>query len=633
VSNPTDTGTDPSPPAPDGPDDTVVPAAGFEVISDAAWDETAVRKVLHQFAYGGHASDSQISTWADMLPEVAITEMLTFSFTNEKLSPAEDASALHAGSLEELQEFWGGDDPENPVRWDKRDLYGTLTEPGGYISVWNIQRAWIQAVITRGINPFLHKIAFYLTNYQMAITINGSKPGLLRAYYDQTMADLVAGRTFTDVISRAAKSAAVARRYDHRLNVFDGATGQFSGNDDFAREYFQLFFRLQGESEVPEYHEGVTIENNALLLTGMEIDRSPNLYGSSLESDWWITPINFTDHTDGQGRLIKNGTYHHADCLEILRSQICGATAADKIDALSPLVANHPEVMDNLPVYVIQTLADDRLTADKVQNIRSAWKSANDDLLSFLRSYAISTDFHSQGRVKFGTAFQRNLTLYNSIILDNHELFGGRGGSSSVESDMRHQGAQVFIPPHDVFGGQTGPEAALNLNIFKDAYTVSSELFGIRASLLSSAYYADESQTAELVWNKNWAGTVPANENGHYVVEEVAEWLWQRMVADGGKNFDAIARAQVEALLAYGLDFGYLVTDLDPGLSDDPDTTYSSSDLLNDPRLLAVRAAIAVKTMDLDSADAGLRAEANRRMNLATSFISALPYTFAMEGR
>ncbi|WP_114417807.1 hypothetical protein [Marinospirillum perlucidum] len=33
---------------------------GLERVSDETWDETAVRKVLHLFAYGSHATDAQI---------------------------------------------------------------------------------------------------------------------------------------------------------------------------------------------------------------------------------------------------------------------------------------------------------------------------------------------------------------------------------------------------------------------------------------------------------------------------------------------------------------------------------------------------------------------------------------------
>jgi len=56
-------------------------------IGNAQWDDTAVRKVLRTFAYGGQAGEVQIHRWANMTPRAAIVEMLTFDTTNDKLSP------------------------------------------------------------------------------------------------------------------------------------------------------------------------------------------------------------------------------------------------------------------------------------------------------------------------------------------------------------------------------------------------------------------------------------------------------------------------------------------------------------------------------------------------------------------
>ena len=49
------------------------------------WNETAVRKVLHIFAFGGFATDAQIKTWASMKPEEAINEILSFHPHHPKL--------------------------------------------------------------------------------------------------------------------------------------------------------------------------------------------------------------------------------------------------------------------------------------------------------------------------------------------------------------------------------------------------------------------------------------------------------------------------------------------------------------------------------------------------------------------
>ena len=607
----------------------------LEVVDKADWTETSVIKVLHAFAYAGLTTDAQIATWASMPPEVAIQEMLTFTFTNELLSPSEDASSAHAVSLEAMENFWGGTDVTNPMRWDKRPAYSTLTTRGDgskFFNGGNLQRTWIQAVNTRGINPFLHKIGFFLTNYQMAIKANLSGYGLFRSYYDQTINDLASGQTFTAVIAGAAKSAATARRYGHLNNTFNNSSLTFKGNDDFAREFFQLFFRYNGVKEDIDYHEGVNIENNAMLMTGMKIDYVPNGYGSDAFD--YIAPINFTDHTDASDRVLNNLTLHHADCLEIFHQMICGTTASEKIDALAAVVSVDPEVQTSLPVFIIKSLADDQLTDEKIAKISATWVAANDDLLSFIREYAISRTFHSEDTVKFRSTFDRNVTLYNTVVLDNEESFIGRQVGDSPHGEMIAQGGEVFLPAHNVFGGQTGVEAANNANVFNNAYNVAGlqTSYGLARTVLS--YSTDETQTTQVTWDKDWGEVIPTNSNGEYVVADVADWLWRRVVADGGKNFDVIARAQVIAILARNWDFGYAVTVLDPSISTDPEATYSSNDLTSDARLVAVMNGLAAETMDLASPDiTTTRRGENNRVSFAANFISMLPYTFALEGK
>ena len=287
-------------------------------------------------------------------------------------------------SLAALQAFWGGDDADNPMRWDKRPDFSTLyTREDGttYVRTSNLERAWSQAVLSRGLNPFLHKVAFYLTNYQMAISEHKTGPALIRDYYDTLLGELAAGKEFIEVIAAGAKHAAVARAYDHDDNTYQNNVMEFDGNDDFGREFFQLFFRLQGETEDPAYHEDTTIEHNSHLLTGMKLDRQPNAYGSDDDDDWYIAPIDFTDHVDGLGRYLYNQTHHHGNCLEILHEIVCGATAAQKIEALAPFAANHVESLDNLPLTIVNFFADDNLTPAKITAIQASWRQAGFDLL------------------------------------------------------------------------------------------------------------------------------------------------------------------------------------------------------------------------------------------------------------
>ena len=80
---------------------------GLSTIKLKDWGEIQVRRVLQTFAFGGLASDAQITAWAAMKPQRAIVEMLSFDAVNNKLSPPEagDDNALHCGSLEDLQDF------------------------------------------------------------------------------------------------------------------------------------------------------------------------------------------------------------------------------------------------------------------------------------------------------------------------------------------------------------------------------------------------------------------------------------------------------------------------------------------------------------------------------------------------
>ncbi len=606
---------------------------GFQTVSNAQWDETAVRRVLNIFAYGGHASDAQIAQWAALSPETAIVQILSFSKTNPLLSPAEDASAQYGGSLLALQNFWGGQAADNPMRADKRKEYFPLyfnSNGDSSVSYSALERTWTQAVATRGLNPFLHKMAFFLSNYQMSISEFKTRPALIRDYYDTLLDALSTKSNFVDVIKTGAKHATVAKAYGHENSTFYNDTLEFEGNDDFAREFFQLFFAIQGETEDPEYHEGVTIKNNARLLTGMQLDREVNAYGSDSSGDWDTAPLKFTDHIDSAGEYIYNQSNHHANCLEILHTVVCGATAADKIDVLAPMAANHAESLANLPLYIINLFADDNFTPEKERAIQSQWRQANFNLLNFLRSYAISTTFHSADTYKFLSSYDRSLMLFNLITNDNKETFLGLNRDEDAEVWLDYQGLNPFNPTHDVFGDQTGLEAATNPFIFKQVYEFEVDRNTLQKT--KQLYYLDDTEIDATTWYKDWGSKIPDDGNGNYVVADVAAWLWNHLIGDGGKNFDLIAKSQLYALLARGDDFAYLA--VEEGLIADIDFAYSSDALVNDPGASALLATLAAEHVDLGSTDIkDTRRLANERVGQAVQFIAMLPYTFAVEGQ
>ena len=605
----------------------------FNTVNSKHWNEAYVRRVLNIFAFGGLATDAQIEAWGDMSPTQAVSEILTFNKVNEKLSPSEadDDNSLHCGTLAELQAYWSDlDNPRNIMKYTDRRFYGALYENPNTLTrtlnTNNLQRTWTKAISTRGCNPFLHKTALYITNYHASITVHKTRAGLIRDYYDNIMVGLQNGDNFVQLMTIAATDAALAKAYGHQYSYYNNWRGIFFGTDDFAREFHQLLFRIQGVTEDPVYHEDTTIEHSAWMLTGMNIDRNVGAYDSTSAGDWYIGPIDFTDHYDTytNPRNIKNATNHYKggqpdnSCLEIYGQQICGANAGEKIAALAPIAAAHPESMDNVPVTIIDFFADDNLTQKKIDAIRGSWANADYDLLSFLRAYASSKQFHSTDTFKYKTAFDRNLSIQNANTLDNEEVFG-RQYYDSPRGRMADQGAEVFEPAHDVFGGQTGYQAANNRYIFKEAYTSNVDNTGFLYDI--SDTYTLEAEGPVYSWTKEWDGVIPVNADGEYVVAEVAEWLWNHFIGDGGRNFDPIARAQVHALLSSDRDFAYLVN------GDNRTAVYTSDQILNDPAVSIVDQTNAAKLMDFSSTSSNLR------VGMAVNFITMTPYAFAMEGK
>jgi len=594
-------------------------AVTLSTVKSKDWDEAYVRRVLRAFAYGGFPSDQQVTAWAGMKPAEAIVQMLTFDPLNNLLSPSDGPGTVseHCGTLQEYQEFISSDDALNPTTWEDRYRYDLINQNVDQ-STGALQYAWTRAVSTRGCNQFLLKTALYLTNYHASIHVRNASAGLIRDYYDDYMEALSSGMNFIEFMTVGAKHAAVSRAYGHQYNRWINDVAYV--NEDFAREYMQLFFGILGTTEDPDYHEDITIKNNALVLTGMDVDYVANAYGS--DGNHYISPIIFTDHTDLGN--VWNESYHYENelgtdsCVEVLSEPICGATADLKLEALGPVAGNHPEAIANNPVRFVQFFADDNLDADKIEEIQGSWAEANHDLLSFLQEYAISTAFHSADTYKNFTAFDRNLYTQNANTLSNEENLAKRYYRSPY-SRMRDQGMEIFEPIRNVFGHQTGHDAANNPFIFKDGYRVNAT----QAYFLyeyTDDYTLSEFGTVE-TFTKDWTAVIP-NTAGSANVSDVADWLWNHFIGDEGKNFDSIARAQVQAMLVTGQDFGKQVN------VDNSHIVYSSADIEGGHT-------VAYDTDQANAAaDIDLSTTTNMyRIGLAINFITMTPYAFAMEGQ
>lgn len=596
--NKTATGDDNNPSSTNTP---TVEALGFTIVDDTVWNQLAVKKVLDTFAYGGHATDAQIKLWADMSPSDAIVQMLSSTAQNSLLSPT-SSKLPDTTSLETLASFWNGTSSDNFVDESKRDDFKSTS--------WGVHsKSWALAVMSRGLNPFLHRLGLWETNYHMSINADaGIYPLPMLHHYDNILSQIALDKSYDEVMAQGAKNAGVAYQYGHNKNIF--TDGQFKGNEDFAREYHQLFLGILGDYN-HTYHEETTIPYTARALTDMVAE--------------WKNSAN-----GGPDSEITFGTdKHYTGDLNILNSIIpASATADTQLDAIAKLGITHKESLDNLPLMIIRHFADDNLTAQAIANIQKSWKSmSKKSIISFLRSYAISTDFHSSARYKYKTSIDRTIGVANMMVVDNSDNIYAIYEPNYY---LSHESIELFRPIHDVFGHQTSLEASANANIFQVNYNRSIEKSYLytnsyKAIKDSSGNYAKDSEGNKIaVWEKDWSKLIPADSSSEYRVKDVGLWLWKRFIGDGGKNYGALEKAHITALLN-GKDLALFLDDTKPL------EVYTLADIQSSSVAIKIDDA-GVAKMNLSSSVVADKREANQRVGLAIAFIVATPYIYAQEG-
>lgn len=578
--------------------------AALTRVSDAAWDETAVRQVLHTFAFGSHASDDQIQAWAAQNPEDAIEEILHAREFHPQLNGVTNRKGLvvHAGSgrLRDLSDFWSSDHSDNPV-------IGESARNALSVDHWRSpSRVWVRAAHTPGLNPVRQKIGLFLTNYHAAVNEEaGVNRHQILDYYDTLMDAVGQERPFEEVLTLAAAHAAVAVQYNHQHNRFEN--GNYRVNEDFAREYFQLFFGiLTDRYGDDDYHENVTIPNMARLLTEMRPEER---------------------NGDPSTRMVFE-RYKTASASEVLHRQISGSNAWERLQNLAPHAIEHPDSLHNLPVLIIRGLADDKLMdyPERKERLRHAWEAMPEkNLMAFLRHYAISTDFHTPERVNYLNTFDRWLILANRMVTDVEDatldIYGpGRG--------ISHSGFEVFRPHHDVFGSQTGEDAYTSSEYFMRTLNAHADDWSLLNGLRR---YQAQDEELGIDWRKSWSGFLPeADSQAHCLATwQLGEWLWERFVADDLEYFGPLERIHVYSFINSGLDITYNWREANIG-----GVQYDSALTLDE----LTRGGLKDYFKHQGEACIFLETEEQKRdlvihLGQAVNFIATTPYFFVQEGR
>ena len=661
------------------------------VLDRFEWDNLAVRKVLQIFAFGGHATDLQIQIWASMDPKDAIQEMLNFAPHNFKLSPLSSGekynqTALLDGTFWNFRDHMSSSSSSLPIdNGNDRESLG--------VDRYDSQGAWVRMTLARGFNPFRQKIGFWETNYHMAVNLDTAVTNRqLTYYYDLIMNAHAASLPYHQVIATAAKSAAVAVQYGHgvenanvrvvednrwaprKIDVNNTPDNPYDDdldygdeycecNEDFAREIHQLFFGILGEQDPLglQHHEDVTIPETAKALTDMRVQ-----YDNV--NDRWPETVDFQTE------------FHHAGTVDILNTTISGANAAEKIDAIANVAIQHSESLANLPVWIIEGLAEDEISAQDKVRLQSAWAAMpalNKNFLEFIQAYAVSDLFHATNRVKYASSIDRMVYIGNKLVLNNTEALADfyRIGVGAYARSFAAENVEVFEPLHNVFGGQTGIEASDSAAVMENNYNRFAD-----TSYLQTNSDCDDCDNGD-PWSKDWASVIPKID-GTYKVENVAAWLWRHFIGDDGKNYTDVERAHTISILATnsGLNQLYcvqqrrIVEGIEPSISDinnnrtplellERDNPYvagterrcdNNLDAIGDPvidaeiellehgftsaelqtgSMVGVLSEMANRTINLDSNDPAERQSANEQIGRAINFILVTPFVMAQEAR
>lgn len=594
------------------------------------WNEQAVRDVLRVFAYGGGASDADITAWANMEPSAAIVQMLGMWTVNSKLANAANGGNISInptdGSLSRLSHIYGTSGPATS-RGDFEQKF----------IPWNNSpaRTFAQAVPTRGLNPFRQKIAYFETNYHLALNQDKNVTDVQMFRHYDTVANDVA-RSFRDslgyedVLANMALSAPVATQYNHKKNQCTGSV--FSGNEDFAREYHQLYFGIlgvgtdrsgltnkdaipAGNTESFNSHELITIPQTAKALTDIQVIQ----LGNDSFSD--ISTFGTTKHCSGN--------------LTIYAQTNQGATAEARIKSLAKLSIAHAESKNTLPLIIVSNLADENLDSanpfitgtgtaidTKVANIQALWNSMpKKNLIEFIRKYAISSMFHNTTRVKYVSTVDRTLTNANTTVVSNAEL---SYGIVRYDWEIASENIAPFRPDHDVFGGQTGLEASNTDDVFRNASNSAvSGQFGATGIWSGNSY----------VRLKDYRAFLP--KQADITAEEIAKFLWRRILGDATYSYyGSLERAHLVSILSSGRDLNYMLCgNVDVSACSTKDSaTATDTSISSGSNAVSVNNA-ATTTLFKSGSTSAMLNDDNDRVGAAIDFILATPYNFIQVGK
>ena len=545
---------------------------GFSTLNNDEWNKNTVNKVLNTFTYGIVAKQSQIQTWADMNATDAIKEIITMEGFNDKLNKY-NTSFLDKNEtrIEILSEIFYNRYNGGNFRLECRLSNGEIITP--------------LLLDNTNFNPTRLKIGLWETNYHQVINakIDALHCLNIHHYFDDIVEGINDNVDYHKILSKSAHSTPIMFMYNQFDNKY--INGTFLLNDDFAREYNQLFFGILGVDNL-SYYENTTIENTAKILTGIDKARRDYTTLDGLET------VNAPDYY-----VLENPLEHYSGTLEILENNIQQSSVEEGLNKIGEIAIRDKEGSDNLPIIIIEGLSDDNLDYETKEKIRNEWKNnlSHPNFLQFIQKYAISHSFHNENRLKYLSSLDRVMKTYNLLNFEGKKPIN----IHKINYELLKEDYKIFFPAKGVFGNLTGEDILNNSNVF-------SVFYNRAANIEYSNTYTD------MDFSKMIDDNVEKN------IKSISEFVWNRFIGDNLKNFGKMERLHIYSILAHGVDYNeYKNTNI----------IYTEEYINNDQNILNDIEDMSKLTINL------IDTTNKTRIKYITHFVLGLPFMWFEEGK
>jgi len=493
--------------------------SGFRILNDEDWNVNAIKKVLNTFTYGITASEEQILVWSNMQPREAIEEIINMSGYNKKLKDSGDGFlSEEEARLEFIVQKMDERYPGSAFRFESRLSKGELISP--------------LIMDNTNYNSFRLKLGLWEVNYHQVINsmIDALFSLNVYNYFDNIAEGIEHNINYEKILAASAISTPIMLMYGQTSNKY--VNEKFNVNDDFARELHQLFFGILGDG-YNKYYENITIENTAKILTGMR--QSYKSYTTISGTKTINAPTYNIEETPEK---------HFIGSLNILGEEISQSSIKEAIDKIAHVAIRKNESMTNLPIMIINGLADSNIEKNKEnrQRAMNEWKAniENIDILKFIQSYAISYEFHSEKRFRTLSSLDRLAKTYNLLNFEGKKPYK----YNTITVELKKENYQLFFPAKGVFGNLTGEDIKTNSTVF-------------------TAFYnrAANRKYTNLYKDTNFANMIDKDIDNN--VKDISAFIWNRFIGDNLKHFGLMEKLHVYSLLLYGKSYNdYAMTNL-----------------------------------------------------------------------